>query len=277
LSLGESCREPKAAPLIKWPGGKREILGSIIPLVPHSPQTYYEPFLGGAALFFALQPSRSVLSDANGELINLYQQVKESPRALIKILKTFRNSESFYYDVRSRSFRSPLKRAARLLYLTTLSFNGIHRVNLRGEFNVPYGHKTHLQTCDEERLMIASQALAQAKLRVADFESATANAKAGDTVYFDPPYTLAHANNGFLKYNEKIFSWSDQIRLADHARELAERGCNVIVSNADHASIRKLYPNFKNKTIQRFSRIAASGEFRKPITEILYYRCWEDN
>lgn len=257
-------------PLIKWPGGKRELVKKIISLLPTRSQTYYEPFLGGAALFFAMQPTKSVLSDSNEELINLYRQVRDSPNELIKIMQTLRNTKEDYYNIRNKSFRSPLKRAARLLYLTTLSFNGIHRVNLKGIFNVPYGYKTHLAAYDEDRILAASRALARAKLKVADFEAATKNAKKGDLIYFDPPYTVAHANNGFLKYNEKIFSWHDQVRLAEHARLLVRRGCHVVISNADHQSVQKLYLDFEHTRVERFSRIAASREHRKKISEVLY-------
>lgn len=242
-----------------------------MPLLPESPTKYYEPFLGGGALFFALQPKRAFLSDTNADLINLYTQVRDNPDKLMKVLKTFKNSERFYYQVRDQSPRNPLFRAARLLYLTTLSFNGIHRVNLRGEFNVPYGYKAHLDTCDEAKIVAASEALQHADLRVADFEQATRRARKGALIYFDPPYTVAHAHNGFLKYNEKIFSWDDQKRLADHARHLAARGCHIVISNADHSSVAGLYRGFNVTTIDRYSKIAASAEFRRKITETIYY------
>jgi DNA adenine methylase len=233
--------------------------------------TYFEPFLGGAALFFALQPKKSVLSDTNHELVNLYQQVRDAPLELISVLKTYENSETAYYGIRAQTPRLPLRRAARLLYLTTMSFNGIHRVNLLGQFNVPYGYKTHLPTYNKTRILDASAALTHSTLKVADFEFATAKARKGDLVYFDPPYTVAHAHNGFLKYNEKIFSWDDQVRLAAHARSLVQRGCRVLISNADHPSVHALYSGFSRYDIERFSRIAASAEHRRLITESLYY------
>lgn len=144
-------------------------------------------------------------------------------------------------------------------------------MNLQGKFNVPYGWKTHLTTADPRQLFLASEALASAKLSVADFESATASAKVRDLIYFDPPYTVAHSNNGFLKYNEKIFSWDDQVRLAAHAELLAAKGCIVIVSNADHPSIKQLYKAFQFQVVERFSVIAAASEHRKRITEAIYY------
>lgn len=262
----------KAPPLVKWPGGKRSLLPHLVQLLPRSYGRYFEPFLGGAALFFAIQPKAAVLSDLNKELINLYLQIRDRPNELIALLRTYENSKKFYYKIRSYSPRLPLTNAARFLYLMNLSFNGIHRVNLRGAFNVPYGFKSHLPTHDEERIEAASRALAHVRILSADFAKATAAARVGDLVYFDPPYTVAHAHNGFVKYNEKIFSWSDQLRLAAHAKALAARGCNVIVSNVDHPSVARLYRGFRVDKIERFSVIAASSTHRRRITEAIYYR-----
>lgn len=257
-------------PLIKWPGGKRTLVQELMKHIPKTYGTYYEPFFGGGALFFALQPRFAILSDLNSELIKCYQCVKDNPDDLIRILQGQQNSEENYYRIRSANPRTDLTRAARLLYLTRLSFNGIHRVNLRGEFNVPYGKKTHLNSVDEDLLLAASALLRNAKLKIGDFQKTTTNAKAGDIVYFDPPYTVAHANNGFVKYNEHIFSWADQVRLANYASELANKGCYVLVSNADHPSIIELYTNVKRIVLERHSVIAASSHHRRKITESLF-------
>lgn len=272
----DSDSPARAAPLVKWPGGKRALLKDILRLLPLTANAYFEPFLGGAALFFAIQPTKATLSDTNEELINLYRQVRDAPDKLIKILRTHENSKSAYYQIRGESPRAPLRRAARLLYLTTLSFNGIHRVNLQGQFNVPYGYRTHLAPYDEDKIFAASRALTKADLHVEDFERATSQAECGDLVYFDPPYTVAHAHNGFLKYNEKIFSWDDQVRLSKHARLLAKRGCHVVISNAEHRSVRDLYRDFRCTRVERFSRIAASGEHRRIISETIYYSQGDD-
>lgn len=257
-------------PLIKWPGGKRALAGSILQFVPEEFGTYYEPFLGGGAVFFALLPTSAVLSDANIDLINAYVQVRDNVEDLARVLRSFKNSEQDYYAVRSMSPRTPVRKAARMLYLTRLAFNGIHRVNLRGEFNVPYGHKSHLSTIDEELLFGTSSALCNAELVPGDFEHTTRNAGEGDVVYFDPPYTVAHGNNGFVKYNERIFSWHDQQRLAAHAKTLAKRGCRVIVSNADHDSIHQLYKGIHCQIIERPSVIAASSNHRRKVTECIF-------
>jgi DNA adenine methylase len=266
----EIITAPAIAPLIKWPGGKRAIAHKILPHFPKAFRRYFEPFFGGGAVFFALQPRHSILSDLNKELIDCYQIVRDRPNDLIRRLSKFRNSEEAYYQVRDSCPRTPVGKAARFIYLTRLSFNGIHRVNLKGEFNVPYGHKTHLSPVDSEGISRASGALAGAKLIHGDFESVTAEAADGDVVYFDPPYTVAHANNGFVKYNEHIFSWDDQTRLAAHARKLAARGCLVILSNANHTSVRNLYPTATEYQISRASVIAASSHHRGTITESLF-------
>lgn len=257
-------------PPIKWPGGKRGLASKILEFVPTEFGTYFEPFFGGGAVFFALQPENAILSDANEELINAYNQIKNNRPLLIKSMRAMKNSETEYYRIRASSPRAPLQKAARMLYLSRLAFNGIHRVNLKGEFNVPYGQKTHLSTADEDQLLRASLALQNAELLSGDFEQITQYAIPGDVLYFDPPYTVAHANNGFIKYNERIFSWQDQERLADHAKKLATQGCRVIISNADHSSLREIYKDFECHTVERHSVIAASSKYRRQITECIF-------
>lgn len=271
IERSQAGHEIKSEPLLKWPGGKRWLLKYILPLLPKKFNCYYEPFVGGGALFFALQPSKAVLSDNNRDLINCYIQVRDRPQQVIAYLRKFKNTEREYYKIRAWLPKDNVAQAARLIYLTTLSFNGIHRLNFKGEFNVPYGHKKHLNPCDVDKIMRASKVLSSAELRCADFEAAVADAKKGDLIYLDPPYTAAHRNNGFLKYNAKIFSWDDQIRLSNVARDLAKRGCTVIISNADHDSIRSLYKGFETVIMSRASVIAASSKFRRQITECIFF------
>jgi DNA adenine methylase len=258
-------------PLLKWPGGKRRLVQFILPLVPREFNRFYEPFLGSGAVFFALRPINAFLSDRNPDLISTYRQVRDNPQAVIKELRKLRNTEKNYYAIRSAHPKSDPQKAARLIYLSTLSFNGIHRVNLKGAFNVPYGFKTHLTPCEPNRIHAASEVLRRTEIKCQDFEVAVADAQKGDVVYLDPPYTTAHSNNGFLKYNAKIFTWDDQKRLAHLAHTLADRGCSVIVSNADHSSIQTLYRHFRVMKIDRYSVIAASREFRRRITECVFY------
>lgn len=258
-------------PLIKWAGGKRRLLTEIEGLVPPTFSKYYEPFFGGGAVFFSLLPKAATLSDTNGELIQMYAQVRDQPDAVLKCLKRLQNSETEYYRIRSMNARTDACKAARLIYLCTLSFNGIYRQNLKGEFNVPYGYKTHIHPCDVVALEEVSESLQGKTLLEADFEKATKAARKGDFVYFDPPYTVAHGNNGFIKYNARIFSWADQKRLASIALRLRNTGCYVIVSNADHPSIRELYTDFKMRVVERQSVMAASSRFRRTVRECLFY------
>ena len=233
---------------------------------------YFEPFLGGGALFFSLRPKLATLSDSNAELIACYQEIRRDPGSIIAQLRKLKNNEESYYRIRAEKPSDPTRRATRFLYLTTLAFNGIYRQNLQGKFNVPYGHKSHIDLVESLPILEAAKALRKAKLRCADFEDAVTDALPGDVVYFDPPYTVAHGNNGFLKYNAKIFSWRDQERLAKVAAALADKGCTVIVSNADHPSILSLYASFQVLKIERQSVIAASSAFRKPTTECVFVR-----
>jgi DNA adenine methylase len=258
-------------PVIKWAGGKRKLLPAIIEVAPSKFSNYFEPFFGGGAVFFSLLPRRATLSDTNAELIQMYIQIRDCPERVLRHLRRMPNSEHDYYRIRSMRPRSDASKAARLIYLCTLAFNGIYRQNLKGEFNVPYGYKTHINPCNEAMLQKMSDNLSGATLLDGDFERAIGGAKKNDFVYFDPPYTVAHGNNGFIKYNAKIFSWEDQKRLASVALRLKRTGCIVVVSNADHASIRDLYSDFKARVIERHSVMAASREFRRPVRECLFY------
>jgi len=258
-------------PLLKWAGGKRWLVDELLAAFPTTSKRYYEPFLGGAAVFFAFRPQQATLSDTNKELINCYRQVRDQPQMVLQALRKLKNTEANYYRVRERQPTDRIERAARLLFLTSLSFNGIFRQNLDGLFNVPYGNKTHINPADFAKIMAASKALKCSKLVWSDFETVTDKAVAGDIVYFDPPYTVAHGNNGFVKYNAKIFSWDDQIRLSNIAERLSKRGCFVFISNADHPSIRDLYKTFDLKVVARQSKIAAATEYRKAITECLFF------
>lgn len=257
-------------PFLKWPGGKRFLAPFIAQFVNLAAKDrYFEPFVGGGAVFFRLQPDRAVIADRNPALIECYQILKRDPELVISTLKRARNDEESYYRIRNSKPRTEHGRAARLIYLCRLSFNGIYRENQRGEFNVPYGYKTESKVAQPDLLIAASELLQSAEIECCDFAEATVRAKNGDVVYFDPPYTVAHNNNGFVKYNRNLFSWSDQERLALEAKRLSDLGCTVLVSNADHPSVRALYDGFKFMRIRRTSVMAASADFRGEVTEAL--------
>jgi DNA adenine methylase len=258
-------------PILKWPGGKRFIAPRISSIVSglDAPR-YFEPFAGGAALFFEMHHPRAYLSDTNAELINFYTVVRDSPLPLIKKLESFENTEAEYYRVRSSRPSSSIGRAVRFYYLMRLSFNGIYRENLEGVFNVPFGHKTHLEPLDREAIVEGSKLLSSASIVCRSFAASVRYARSGDLVYFDPPYTVRDSNTRFIKYNKRLFSWSDQTALATAADDLSRRGCYVIVSNAAHADISDLYPNFARVEITRHSKISAKNHGRNRTTESLF-------
>ena len=258
-------------PLIRWAGGKGLLLKHILPHTPTTFNRYYEPFFGGGALFFALQPENALLSDSNEELMNCYVQIRDHPEDIITLLPLLENTKEAYYVVRESVPQDAVGRAVRFLYLMKLAFNGVHRVNAQGHFNVPYGRTRNTPICDPNHIRLIGALLSPAQLSHGDFEIAVSGAQKGDFVYFDPPYTVAHSNNGFIEYNASIFSWEDQIRLATVAQKLAERGCKVLISNADHASIHALYDYFQSESISRASTIAASNKHRRQITECLFH------
>lgn len=270
-SLLKSNEAWRALPILKWPGGKRSLINQIAPHVGEIRGTYYEPFLGGAALFLAMNPRRAVLSDLNEDLVRFYNQIKRSPEEVIRALRQIVPGEVSYYEERSRdiSCRTP-EAAARFFYVVSHAFNGIYRQNLKGQFNVPYGHRTRASWPPEGAIREMSLRLQRAEILPGDFQKVIESARKGDVIYFDPPYTVAHNNNGFIKYNAHIFSWKDQERLARAAVLLSKRGCRVLISNADHPAVRELYAEFAEFRIERNSVIAASGAARRRITESLF-------
>ncbi len=257
-------------PFLKWPGGKRWLVSRYTDLFPTTMRRYIEPFLGGGAVFFYLRPESAVLADANTELVGAYKAIRAHSRALDSLLRRFHklHNPRFYYQMRSSNPRDKLHQAARFLYLNRTCFNGIYRVNLNGEFNVPIGTKTTVEYPTGYLESVAA-ALRPVEIFAADFESTIARAGPGDFVYVDPPYTVMHNNNNFLKYNDVLFSWRDQQRLADAVRQAGSRGAMVFVSNADHASVRRLYKRIgRQQRVQRSSILAAASGARRQTTEL---------
>jgi DNA adenine methylase len=255
--------------LLDKTSGKRILLSHLLDIVPSKFERYFEPFFGGGALFFALQPPRAYLSDSNAELINCYREVAMRPRRVMSYLATMKNSLAYYHKMRSLETRVRSARAARLIYLTTLSFNGMYRENRLGQFNVPYGGRSHMNPLQPERLRGVSRALRGARLECLDFETSLRRARRHDLVYLDPPYTVAHDDNGFRRYNAQVFSWEDQARLAMAAQALDSRGCYVMITNACHPSIKALYRGLSQIPISRASLVAASSSHRRPVRELI--------
>lgn len=259
-------------PFIKWAGGKRWLLESEQLVLPEFEGKYIEPFLGGAAVYFHLKPQAAILSDVNPKLINTYQAIRSDWRLVERELQRLQqlHSKEFYYKERDRVRRTAHTRAAQFLYLNRTCWNGLYRENLSGKFNVPIGTKTQVLLADDD-FSRASAVLANADLRVCDFEESLLEAGKGDLVFLDPPYTTAHNTNGFVKYNQKIFSWEDQVRLRKCAEAAVSRGAKVVLTNANHDTIRDLYSGLgEPEIVSRKSVISGNASARKKTTEILY-------
>lgn len=260
-------------PFLKWPGGKRWAAPRICRLVKrHLTGTYYEPFLGGGAVFSELLPDEAVLGDVNAELINVYKMVRDAPMKLARAVKAMPVSETYYYALRQKKPRSPLRRAARFLYLNRTAFAGMYRVNAEGEFNVPYGGGQRTPSPLWERSLIkdSSKALQGIALKKTDFVTIMKKAGKGDVVYCDPTYTVAHDRNSFIRYNERNFSWEDQKRLSLCARQTVARGAVVIVSNAHHRLVRALYPEARVRLLRRKSLVSRDASKRREVYEYLF-------
>ncbi|MBI5625148.1 MAG: Dam family site-specific DNA-(adenine-N6)-methyltransferase [Elusimicrobia bacterium] len=261
---------PEARPILKWAGGKQWLAAAAPRLIPTKWQgRYYEPFLGGGAIFFAVNPKRATLADYNTELVDAYKALRESPQKIVAQLRAYPHNKKFYYSLRGKSPRAPAMKAARLLYLNRTCWNGLYRVNRKGAFNTPFGRYKNPTICDSSRLQEASKRLRRATLLSRDFEKTVARVKRGDFVYFDPPYITGHTNNGFLKYNAKLFSWSDQERLARVAIRLNRRGAYVLISNANHPDVIDLYKGFSLYSVTRNSLLGSDKKSRGSIAEIL--------
>jgi DNA adenine methylase len=259
-------------PFLKWAGGKRWLAPHIASLFEsHRTSRYVEPFLGGGAVFFATKPHRALLADSNEDLVLTFAAVRDNPEYLVRSLSHRKISQASFERVRLWKPSDPLDRAVRLIYLNRTAFNGLFRVNRKGIFNVPYGCKTGTKACDPDHIHAASEALRQAKLHVADFRDTLHKVRSTDILYVDPPYTVRHDNNGFRRYNEQIFSWQDQLDLADSLKELARRGTAIVVSNAAHRDVRRLYSgrSFVCWEVRRPSLMAADPGYRGSCTELV--------
>lgn len=241
-------------PIIKWAGGKTQLLKELIPMLPKNYNTYYEPFIGGGSLFFALQPEKAVINDYNIQLINLYKQCRDNLEDLIKQLdeltKQHINTTEYFNSVRSR-FNVCLKNkelsiesASLLIYLNKSCFNGLYRLNSKGEFNTPSGHKDKVNLYNYENLKNVSELLKNTTILSGDFEDACKTAKAGDFVFFDSPYY-----NTFDTYQAGGFSKDDHKRLAKLFKELTEKGVFCMLTNSNEDFIKNLYKDYKIKEV----------------------------
>jgi DNA adenine methylase len=271
--------EPAAAPrlegprrpFVKWAGGKRQLLPELLRCVPERYGRYYEPFVGGGALFFELQPAQAFLTDVNQRLIRTYRGVRDHVERVIALLDSYPHDEKFFYELRDVDIdtQPDAEVAAWFIYLNKVGFNGLYRVNRKNRFNVPFGRHKNPTISDVATLRACSAALAGATLEVADFGSA-AQAVAGDLVYFDPPYVPLSVTSSFTSYTSDGFGYEAQVRLRDLALELKQRGVHVVLSNSSADLVRGLYSHaFETTEVSATRLVNSKVAGRGAITELV--------
>lgn len=256
-------------PFLRWAGGKRWLAPQAAELFGPHEGRYIEPFLGSGAVFFALAPEKAILADSNGDLIDCYRCVRDEPDSVVTKLLGMDTSRDAYYRYRAQMPKRPTDRAARFIYLNRTSFNGLYRVNREGVYNVPYGYRGVGLGWLRPIIEAASIVLQNTELMVADFRKTLEEAARGDLCYCDPPYVVGHANNGFLKYNEKLFAWEDQRDLASAARNAVRAGATVWISAAGHDCMLELYRGFTATKLVRRTSLSGAVAGRGEVSEYL--------
>lgn len=266
-------------PFTKWTGGKRQLLGELRSYMPETYGRYFEPFVGGGALFFDLAPEQAVINDFNEELINAYRQIKNNPAELINLLIKHKenNSKDYYLELRSAdrdgriSRMTGVERAARILYMLRVDFNGLYRVNSKNQFNVPYGRYKNPKIVDVDLLYQISEYLNENDVEIlqTDFAEAVKDAETGDFVYFDPPYIPLNETSSFTSYTHEGFSYEEQIRLRNTFKELTERGVYAMLSNSSSPLVEELYKDFNIYFVEAQRTNGAKSSSRGKISEII--------
>lgn len=278
-----STCKPKCQPFVKWAGGKRGLLSQLLPLFPKDFENYFEPFVGGGAVFFELYSSGLLdgkevyLFDINSELINAYNVIKTNPQKLIKYLKEHKKNHShdFFYEIRELDRKEnftkldKIFRASRFIYLNKTCFNGLYRVNKKNQNNVPFGRYKNPNICDEEVIFLASEALQNVHVKNISYKNVLKYAKKGDFIYFDPPYFPLTPTASFTSYSEFDFLEKEQIELFEVFKKLSQKGCNVALSNSDTDFIEDLYSQFEIQKIKANRFINSKSKGRGKIDEIL--------
>ncbi len=262
----KTMKAPVAKPILKWAGGKTQMLGELIPRVPKTYGRYIEPFFGGGALFFSLKPENAIIADSNPELINMYLQVAHHVDDVIECLQKYENTSEMFYEVRSLDWQTLPKAeaAARTIYLNKTCFNGLYRVNSSGQFNTPFGKYKNPKICDIDTLRLASEALRKADILCGDYILVLEHyAQPGDFVFLDPPYLPISENSDFKRYTKEQFYEDDHIELAKMIGILHERGCYVILTNSNHPLVHQLYEQYKIEVIHTKRHISCHGDTRK--------------
>ena len=262
-------------PIVKWVGGKRQLMFELLKNMPENYNRYFEPFIGGGALFFELQPDNAYISDMNEELINLYKVVRDNVDELITDLQKHDISKEYFMEIRNIDRTeeygnwSDIQKASRFIYLNRTCFNGMYRVNSKGEFNVPFGHYKNPRILDENNLINCSNLLQRTEIKHADFSEILKRVKKGDFVYFDPPYVPLSETSSFTSYTKDGFDMDMQFKLRDVCDELDTMGVKFLLSNSDTKLVNELYENYNIKKVFASRQINANADGRGKITEVL--------
>lgn len=255
-----------ARPLLKWAGGKTQLLGEITPKIPKKYGRFIEPFFGGGALFFALHPDNGIISDSNPELVNLYRSVAADVEGVINELRRYENTEEVFYATRALDATnlSNVEAAARTIYLNRTCFNGLYRVNKSGQFNVPFGWYKNPKIIDEVALKAASLLLSNTTIICGDYKTVLQdNAQSGDFIFLDPPYLPISEYADFKRYTKEQFYEEDHVELAEEVTRLHELGCHVILTNSNHPLVHEQYRKFAIEVVQTHRHISCNGKGRK--------------
>jgi len=260
-----------AKPFLRWAGGKKWLKNDINKIINGlNFNNYHEPFIGGGFMLFHLNPTKAFVSDYNLELISTYIALKENALEVIKNLKELGRGKDEYYRIRNIYFEDNFSKAARFIYLNQMSFNGIYRVNSQGAYNVPYGSRDKFNF-DYENLLHVGKFLNSITIEHSDFEESYKNIKPGDLVFLDPPYTIAHNLNGFVQYNQKIFSLEDQYRLSHLIDKIKEKDAYYILTNAAHSKVKEIFSKEdKIYELQRASVVGGRNSSRGIYSEYLF-------
>jgi DNA adenine methylase len=264
---------PATRPVLKWAGGKSQMLSDLVKFLPDRPYRYVEPMIGGGALFFALGANSSLIADSNPELINLYTVLKENPDGISEAYREWEFSEAQFYALRSLKFSElePVKAAARTIYLNRHCFNGLYRVNRSGDFNVPWGQYKKPYKIDPDKLKSAQSVLQDATIILGDFrEVLRNNATRGDFIFLDPPYVPISNNADFKRYTREQFHDSDHIEMAVLVKELAEKGCDIVITNSNHPFVLDLYREYDINIIPTKRNVNSRGNGRTGEDAIIY-------
>lgn len=267
------------SPVVKWVGGKRQLLDDIIPLLPQHFSTYVEPFVGGGALLFEIQPKKAIVNDLNHELINLYNVIKDNPNELLLLLEEheLNNSEEYFYQIRaldrSESYNeiSDIEKAARIIYLNKTCYNGLFRVNQSGQFNSPYGKYKNPNIVNKPVVLAMANYFQNNNIKLlnGDYKLALKKLRKGAFVYFDPPYMPISSSSSFTGYTENGFDKKQQIELKEECDKLNSRGIKFLLSNSDHPFIRDLYKDYEIITVKAKRSINSNSNKRGEINEVL--------